>query len=62
MKKHLTLIVSICIILFFACLYFIESNHDEEMLMNGPYPPFLKQSLKHYIIDKCVFQAFYQNY
>ena len=21
----------------------IESNHDEEMLMNGPYPPFLKQ-------------------
>ncbi|MBR4618148.1 MAG: MBL fold metallo-hydrolase [Bacilli bacterium] len=24
-------------------LYLIESNHDEEMLMNGPYPPFLKQ-------------------
>lgn len=24
-------------------IYFIESNHDEEMLMNGPYPPFLKQ-------------------
>ena len=26
MKKHLTLIVSICIIIFFACLYFIETN------------------------------------
>lgn len=24
-------------------LYFIESNHDEEMLMNGPYPYYLKQ-------------------
>lgn len=24
-------------------IYLIESNHDEEMLMNGPYPPFLKQ-------------------
>ena len=24
-------------------VYIIESNHDEEMLMNGPYPPFLKQ-------------------
>mgnify|MGYP000687721683 CR=1 FL=1 len=29
MKKHLTLIVSICIILFFACLYFIENNKNE---------------------------------
>lgn len=26
MKKHLTLIVSICVIIFFACLYFIETN------------------------------------
>ncbi len=24
-------------------IYLIESNHDEEMLMNGPYPSFLKQ-------------------
>lgn len=24
-------------------IYFIESNHDEEMLLNGPYPYFLKQ-------------------
>ena len=24
-------------------LYFIESNHDEKMLMKGPYPYFLKQ-------------------
>lgn len=24
-------------------IYLIESNHDEQMLMNGPYPPFLKQ-------------------
>ena len=24
-------------------IYLMESNHDEEMLMNGPYPPFLKQ-------------------
>ncbi len=24
-------------------IYLIESNHDEEMLMNGVYPPFLKQ-------------------
>lgn len=24
-------------------IYLIESNHDETMLMNGPYPPFLKQ-------------------
>lgn len=24
-------------------LYLIESNHDEEMLMNGPYPYYLKQ-------------------
>lgn len=24
-------------------LYFIEANHDEEMLMNGPYPYYLKQ-------------------
>lgn len=24
-------------------LYIIESNHDEEMLMNGPYPRFLKE-------------------
>lgn len=24
-------------------IYLIESNHDEEMLMNGKYPPFLKQ-------------------
>ena len=24
-------------------IYLLESNHDEEMLMNGPYPPFLKQ-------------------
>ena len=23
-------------------IYLIESNHDEEMLRNGPYPPFLK--------------------
>lgn len=26
MKKHLTLIVSICVIIFFTCLYFIETN------------------------------------
>lgn len=26
-------------------IYFIESNHDEEMLMNGPHPPFLKQRI-----------------
>ena len=24
-------------------LYMIESNHDEEMLMDGPYPRFLKE-------------------
>ena len=24
-------------------MYIIESNHDEEMLMNGPYPRFLKE-------------------
>ncbi len=24
-------------------LYFIESNHDEKMLMDGPYPRFLKE-------------------
>ncbi len=24
-------------------IYLIESNHDEEMLMNGPYPYYLKQ-------------------
>lgn len=24
-------------------IYFIESNHDEEMLMDGPYPYYLKQ-------------------
>lgn len=24
-------------------IYLIESNHDEELLMHGPYPPFLKQ-------------------
>lgn len=24
-------------------IYFIESNHDEEMLMEGPYPYYLKQ-------------------
>ena len=24
-------------------VYFIESNHDESMLMNGPYPYYLKQ-------------------
>ena len=24
-------------------IYFLESNHDEEMLMNGPYPLILKQ-------------------
>lgn len=24
-------------------IYFLESNHDEEMLMNGPYPLLLKQ-------------------
>lgn len=24
-------------------LYIIESNHDEKMLMDGPYPPILKQ-------------------
>lgn len=33
MKKHLTLIVSICIILFFACLYFIESNKQKSSSM-----------------------------
>ncbi len=26
-----------------ATIYIIESNHDEEMLMNGPYPYYLKQ-------------------
>lgn len=26
-------------------LYFLESNHDVEMLINGPYPPFLKQRI-----------------
>ena len=34
MKKHLTLIVSICIILFFACLYFIESNKQKSSSLN----------------------------
>ncbi|OLA93884.1 MAG: hypothetical protein BHW63_00935 [Mycoplasma sp. CAG:611_25_7] len=34
MKKHLTLIVSICIILFFACLYFIESNKQKTSSLN----------------------------
>ena len=34
MKKHLTLIVSICIILFFACLYFIESNKLKTSSLN----------------------------
>ena len=24
-------------------MYFIESNHDEKMLMEGPYPEFLKR-------------------
>ena len=24
-------------------IYLLESNHDEEMLMNGPYPPYLKE-------------------
>ena len=24
-------------------MYIIETNHDEEMLMNGPYPRFLKE-------------------
>ena len=24
-------------------LYLIESNHDEKMLMDGPYPRFLKE-------------------
>ena len=27
-------------------LYFIESNHDEEMLSNGPYPYYLKQRVR----------------
>ena len=26
-------------------LYLIESNHDEVMLMEGPYPPYLKQRI-----------------
>lgn len=26
-------------------IYYIESNHDEEMLMNGPYPHTLKQRI-----------------
>lgn len=26
-------------------LYLIESNHDEAMLMDGPYPPYLKQRI-----------------
>ena len=26
-------------------IYYIESNHDEEMLMNGPYPYLLKQRI-----------------
>ncbi len=26
-------------------LYVIESNHDEAMLMDGPYPPYLKQRI-----------------
>lgn len=26
-------------------IYYIESNHDEEMLMNGPYPHILKQRI-----------------
>lgn len=26
-------------------IYYIESNHDEEMLMNGPYPYILKQRI-----------------
>ncbi len=26
-------------------LYLIESNHDEKMLMNGPYPNYLKQRI-----------------
>lgn len=26
-------------------IYYIESNHDEEMLMNGPYPYYLKQRI-----------------
>lgn len=30
MKKHLTLIVSILIIIFFACLYFIETNKQNK--------------------------------
>lgn len=30
-------------IMKFKDIYLIESNHDEEMLMNGKYPPFLKQ-------------------
>ena len=34
MKKHLTLIVSICIILFFACLYFIENNKQKTSSLN----------------------------
>lgn len=29
-----------------ADMVFIESNHDLEMLMNGPYPPFLKASIR----------------
>lgn len=26
-------------------IYYIESNHDEKMLMNGPYPYYLKQRI-----------------
>jgi len=26
-------------------IYYIESNHDEEMLMNGPYPYLIKQRI-----------------
>lgn len=26
-------------------IYYMESNHDEEMLMNGPYPYYLKQRI-----------------
>jgi phosphoribosyl 1,2-cyclic phosphodiesterase len=28
-----------------ACYLIIEANHDEEMVMSGPYPPFLKERI-----------------
>jgi len=32
--------------LAYADVAILESNHDTEMLKNGPYPPFLKQRIK----------------